>query len=82
MVSVLINNSKLFSLILILMANFHSLYLFHLLFICHSGSTVRCLKGYSNTAVGLAVADITSAILRNTLEVKTISTLMQVNLLF
>ncbi|XP_051161924.1 L-lactate dehydrogenase-like [Leptopilina boulardi] len=41
------------------------------------GSTVRCLKGYSNTAVGLAIADITSAILRNTLEVKTISTLMQ-----
>ncbi|XP_034952487.1 L-lactate dehydrogenase A-like 6A [Chelonus insularis] len=42
-----------------------------------AGSTVRCLKGYSNTAVGLAAADITKAILRNRQTVKSVSTLAQ-----
>lgn len=43
-----------------------------------SGATVRCLKGYTSTAIGLAVADITNAIIRNTQEVKPVSTLIQV----
>ncbi|KAF7988405.1 hypothetical protein HCN44_000978 [Aphidius gifuensis] len=45
--------------------------------VIRAGPTVRCLKGYSNTAVGLSVADITKAILRNTHGVKSISTLVQ-----
>lgn len=41
------------------------------------GSTVRCLKGYSNTAIGLSTADIISAILRNSQKVIPVSTLVQ-----
>ncbi|XP_053994745.1 L-lactate dehydrogenase-like [Hylaeus volcanicus] len=41
------------------------------------GPTVRCLKGYSNTAVGLSVADIVSAILNNSQRVIPVSTLIQ-----
>ncbi|XP_076671981.1 L-lactate dehydrogenase [Andrena cerasifolii] len=41
------------------------------------GSTVRCLKGYTNTAIGLAVADIVHAILNNTQRVIAVSTLVQ-----
>ncbi|XP_033340750.1 L-lactate dehydrogenase [Megalopta genalis] len=41
------------------------------------GPTVRCLKGYSNTAVGLSVADIVKAILTNSQRVLTVSTLIQ-----
>ncbi|XP_033222235.1 L-lactate dehydrogenase-like isoform X2 [Belonocnema kinseyi] len=46
-----------------------------------AGATVRCLKGYTNTAIGLAVADITNAIIRNTQEVKPVSTLIQKHLI-
>ncbi|XP_014217966.1 L-lactate dehydrogenase A chain-like [Copidosoma floridanum] len=42
-----------------------------------AGPTVRCLKGYSNTAVGLTVADITKAILLNNQTIKCVSTLVQ-----
>ncbi|KAG8038316.1 hypothetical protein G9C98_006643 [Cotesia typhae] len=42
-----------------------------------SGATVRCLKGYSNTAIGLTAADITRDILRNCPAVKSISTMIQ-----
>ncbi|XP_058790775.1 L-lactate dehydrogenase B chain [Phymastichus coffea] len=42
-----------------------------------AGATVRCLKGYSNTAVGLTVADITKDILRDAQSVKPVSTLVQ-----
>ncbi|XP_063986633.1 L-lactate dehydrogenase-like isoform X1 [Diachasmimorpha longicaudata] len=45
--------------------------------IIKAGSTVRCLKGYSNTAVGLTAADITRDILRNSQTVKSVSTLVQ-----
>ncbi|XP_076286524.1 L-lactate dehydrogenase isoform X2 [Lasioglossum baleicum] len=41
------------------------------------GPTVRCLKGYSNTAVGLSVADIVQSILTNSQRVIPISTLVQ-----
>ncbi|XP_015436461.1 PREDICTED: L-lactate dehydrogenase B chain-like [Dufourea novaeangliae] len=41
------------------------------------GPTVRCLKGYSNTAVGLSVADIVDAILNNTQRVIPVSTMIQ-----
>ncbi|KAG7187666.1 hypothetical protein KM043_016723 [Ampulex compressa] len=41
------------------------------------GATVRCLKGYSNTAVGLSVADIARAILCNAQTVIPVSTLIQ-----
>ncbi|KAK0180548.1 hypothetical protein PV327_002916 [Microctonus hyperodae] len=41
------------------------------------GSAVRCLKGYSNTAIGLCAADITKDILRNSQRVKSVSTLVQ-----
>lgn len=36
------------------------------------------MKGYTNTAVGLAVADIVHAILNNTQRVIAVSTLVQV----
>lgn len=39
---------------------------------------VRCLKGYSNTAIGLSVADIVMAILRNSQTIMPVSTLVQV----
>jgi len=39
---------------------------------------VRCLKGYSNTAVGLSATEIISAILNNTQKIIPISTLVQV----
>lgn len=39
---------------------------------------VRCLKGYTNTAVGLSVADIVMAILHNTQAIIPVSTLVQV----
>lgn len=39
---------------------------------------VRCLKGYSNTAIGLSVADIVMAILRNSQTIIPVSTLVQV----
>ncbi|XP_076761879.1 L-lactate dehydrogenase [Xylocopa sonorina] len=41
------------------------------------GPTVRCLKGYSNTAVGLSVGDIVAAILNNSQRVIPVSTLIQ-----
>ncbi|XP_076649305.1 L-lactate dehydrogenase isoform X2 [Halictus rubicundus] len=41
------------------------------------GPTVRCLKGYSNTAIGLSVADIVLAILTNSQRVIPVSTLVQ-----
>ncbi|XP_017759805.1 PREDICTED: L-lactate dehydrogenase-like [Eufriesea mexicana] len=41
------------------------------------GPTVRCLKGYSNTAVGLSVGDIVSAILKNSQRVIPVSTMIQ-----
>ncbi|XP_076170833.1 L-lactate dehydrogenase C chain [Ptiloglossa arizonensis] len=41
------------------------------------GGIVRCLKGYTNTAVGLAVADIVRAILDNSQRVIPVSTLIQ-----
>ncbi|XP_039309207.1 L-lactate dehydrogenase B chain [Solenopsis invicta] len=41
------------------------------------GAMVRCLKGYSNTAIGLSAADIIIAILRNTQTVIPVSTLVQ-----
>jgi len=44
------------------------------------GPTVRCLKGYSNTAIGLSAADIIIAILRNTQKIIPVSTLVQVYL--
>ncbi|KAK0083066.1 hypothetical protein PV325_009428 [Microctonus aethiopoides] len=45
--------------------------------VCRAGSAVRCLKGYSNTAIGLCAADITRDILRNSQRVKSVSTLVQ-----
>ncbi|XP_074101264.1 L-lactate dehydrogenase A chain [Cotesia typhae] len=45
--------------------------------IVKAGATVRCLKGYSNTAIGLTAADITRDILRNCPAVKSISTMIQ-----
>ncbi|XP_057333841.1 L-lactate dehydrogenase C chain-like [Microplitis mediator] len=45
--------------------------------VTRAGSTVRCLKGYSNTAIGLAAADITRDILRNNPTVKSVSTMIQ-----
>ncbi|KAH0535247.1 hypothetical protein KQX54_015440 [Cotesia glomerata] len=42
-----------------------------------AGATVRCLKGYSNTAIGLTAADITRDILRNCPAVKSVSTMIQ-----
>ncbi|XP_070513057.1 L-lactate dehydrogenase [Cardiocondyla obscurior] len=42
-----------------------------------AGSLVRCLKGYSNTAIGLSAADIITAILRNTQAIIPVSTLVQ-----
>ncbi|XP_024884032.1 L-lactate dehydrogenase-like [Temnothorax curvispinosus] len=41
------------------------------------GAMVRCLKGYSNTAIGLSAADIIIAILRNTQAIIPVSTLVQ-----
>ncbi|KAH0946499.1 hypothetical protein HN011_002822 [Eciton burchellii] len=41
------------------------------------GAMVRCLKGYSNTAVGLSATEIISAILNNTQKIIPISTLVQ-----
>ncbi|XP_011629882.1 L-lactate dehydrogenase A chain-like [Pogonomyrmex barbatus] len=41
------------------------------------GAMVRCLKGYSNTAIGLSAADIIIAILRNTQTIIPVSTLVQ-----
>ncbi|KAK1118729.1 hypothetical protein K0M31_014732 [Melipona bicolor] len=41
------------------------------------GPTVRCLKGYSNTAVGLSVGNIVAAILNNSQKVIPVSTLVQ-----
>ncbi|EZA51477.1 L-lactate dehydrogenase [Ooceraea biroi] len=41
------------------------------------GPVVRCLKGYSNTAIGLSAADIIMAILRNTQAIIPVSTLVQ-----
>ncbi|CAK9797909.1 L-lactate dehydrogenase [Anthophora quadrimaculata] len=41
------------------------------------GPTVRCLKGYSNTAIGLSVGDIVSCILKNSQRVIPVSTLIQ-----
>ncbi|XP_033352650.1 L-lactate dehydrogenase-like [Bombus vosnesenskii] len=41
------------------------------------GATVRCLKGYSNTAIGLSVAHIVTAILSNSQTVIPVSTLVQ-----
>ncbi|XP_031827876.2 L-lactate dehydrogenase [Nomia melanderi] len=41
------------------------------------GPTVRCLKGYTNTAIGLSVADIVNAILSNSQRVMPVSTLIQ-----
>lgn len=43
------------------------------------GPMVRCLKGYSNTAIGLSVGDIVSAILHNTQAVIPVSTLIKVH---
>ncbi|XP_015598288.2 L-lactate dehydrogenase A chain [Cephus cinctus] len=45
--------------------------------VVRAGPTVRCLKGYTNIAVGLSVADITEAVLRNCQCIKTVSTLIQ-----
>ncbi|XP_001603434.1 L-lactate dehydrogenase-like [Nasonia vitripennis] len=45
--------------------------------VVNAGATVRCLKGYSNTAIGLAVADIVKDVLRNAQSVKAVSTLVQ-----
>ncbi|XP_066600231.1 uncharacterized protein [Prorops nasuta] len=42
-----------------------------------AGATVRCLKGYSNTAIGICTADIVRAILRNTQAVIPVSTLIK-----
>ncbi|CAL1680716.1 unnamed protein product [Lasius platythorax] len=41
------------------------------------GPTVRCLKGYSSTAIGLSATDIIIAILRNTQAIIPVSTLVQ-----
>lgn len=41
------------------------------------GSTVRCLKGYTSTAIGLCVADIVEAILGNAQRVIAVSTMIQ-----
>lgn len=41
------------------------------------GPMVRCLKGYSNTAVGLSTADIVKAILSNSQRVLPVSTMIQ-----
>ncbi|KAK9296451.1 hypothetical protein QLX08_009549 [Tetragonisca angustula] len=41
------------------------------------GPTVRCLKGYSNTAVGLSVGSIVAAILNNSQKIIPVSTLIQ-----
>lgn len=41
---------------------------------------VRCLKGYSNTAIGLSAADIIIAILRNSQTIIPVSTLVQVEI--
>ncbi|XP_072742501.1 L-lactate dehydrogenase [Anoplolepis gracilipes] len=41
------------------------------------GPMVRCLKGYSNTAIGLSAVDIIIAILRNTQAIIPVSTLVQ-----
>ncbi|XP_048515553.1 L-lactate dehydrogenase C chain-like [Athalia rosae] len=45
--------------------------------VVRAGTTVRCLKGYTSSAVGLCVADMVDCILRNVNEVKSISTLVQ-----
>ncbi|XP_070167864.1 L-lactate dehydrogenase [Polyergus mexicanus] len=41
------------------------------------GPTVRCLKGYSNTAIGISAVDIIIAILRNTQAIIPVSTQIQ-----
>ncbi|KAL6442798.1 hypothetical protein ACFW04_002692 [Cataglyphis niger] len=41
------------------------------------GPTVRCLKGYSNTAIGFSAVDIIIAVLRNTQAIIPVSTLIQ-----
>ncbi|KAF7381819.1 hypothetical protein HZH68_015692 [Vespula germanica] len=41
------------------------------------GSVVRCLKGYTNVAIGLCVADIVNAILGNTQRILNVSTMIQ-----
>ncbi|KAG5324978.1 LDHA dehydrogenase, partial [Pseudoatta argentina] len=41
------------------------------------GATVRCLKGYTNTAIGLSAANIITAILRNSQTIIPVSTLVQ-----
>ncbi|KYN04330.1 PREDICTED: L-lactate dehydrogenase-like [Cyphomyrmex costatus] len=46
-------------------------------YIVKLGAMVRCLKGYSNTAIGLSAADIIIAILRNTQTIIPVSTLVQ-----
>jgi len=48
------------------------------IFYSFRGAMVRCLKGYSNTAIGLSAADIIIAILRNTQAIIPVSTLVQV----
>lgn len=40
---------------------------------------MRCLKGYTSTAVGFCIADLVDSILRNVNDVKSVSTLVQVN---
>ncbi|XP_015523480.2 L-lactate dehydrogenase [Neodiprion pinetum] len=45
--------------------------------VIRAGMTLRCLKGYTNTAIGLCVAGIVDSILRNVNDVKSISTLVQ-----
>ncbi|XP_011697927.1 PREDICTED: L-lactate dehydrogenase-like [Wasmannia auropunctata] len=41
------------------------------------GAMVRCLKGYSNTAIGLSAADIIKAVLRNSQAIMPVSTHVQ-----
>ncbi|XP_046733948.1 L-lactate dehydrogenase B-B chain-like [Diprion similis] len=45
--------------------------------VIRAGKTLRCLKGYTNTAIGLCIAGIVDSILRNVNDVQSISTLVQ-----
>lgn len=42
------------------------------------GPTVRCLKGYTNIAVGIVTTEIVAAVLDNSQKVLPVSTLIQV----
>lgn len=50
-----------------------------LLFFCVSAYEVIKLKGYTNWAIGLSVADITESLMKNMNRIHPVSTMVQVN---